>query len=101
MAEQTFNAGATIEPFKAGDKERTARQADVMNEIINRLNSLLSMTVADNLGKFIYADANVVLQLIDIATLDLNVCMDDPDNPGQKIEKVVTFLVKGAPRDPA
>lgn len=47
-----------------GDKARTARHADVMNEIIDRLNAVLSMTLSPGgIGKFVYSDGNVVLQL--------------------------------------
>ncbi len=95
MAEGESGAsGGAIDRLEKGDTERTARHADVMNEIIDRLNSLLNATVSPpKIGKFIYSDTNVVLQLTDAKLLDLNVCIDG-------VEKVVTFLVKGTPRDP-
>ena len=55
--------GVKIARLNKGDSKRTAMHADVMNEIIDRLNALLSMTVSPaRAGKFTYADANVVLE---------------------------------------
>ncbi len=64
MADEGTTGGTKIERLKKGDKDRTARHADVMNEIIDKLNALHNMTVSpQGAGKFIYADGNIVLQL--------------------------------------
>ena len=77
MAEQGKTGGKTIEPFKTGDKTRTARQAGVMNEIIKALNTLQNMTVSpQEFGKFIYSDANIILQL------DQTLGIPDPPTTG-------------------
>lgn len=54
--------GTRIERLKKGDKTRTAQHADVMNEIIDKLNALWSMQVVPGTaGEFFYSDGNVVL----------------------------------------
>ena len=63
MAEQS-GSSRKIERLKKGDKERTARHADVMNELIDQLNAWGAIKVSpDGGGKFIFSDANVILQL--------------------------------------
>jgi hypothetical protein len=95
MATEGQSGGKQIARLKTGDKTRTARHADVMNEIIDALNALQNMTVSPTgTGKFIYSDANAVLDLTNaLIPLDLHVCIEGE-------EKVVTFYVKGAPRNP-
>jgi hypothetical protein len=54
--------GKKIERLSKGDSTRTARHADVMNEIIDRVNSFLGMTVTPKgKGKFIFSESNIVL----------------------------------------
>ncbi len=56
--------GQQIARLEKGDSTRTARHADVMNEIIDAINKLYAMTVTpQGAGKFIWADANGVLAL--------------------------------------
>jgi hypothetical protein len=51
-----------IEPLTKGDSTRTARHADVMNEIIDKVNLLLAMSVSpQGSGKFLVSDSNIVL----------------------------------------
>jgi len=56
--------GKEIQRLAKGDKSRTARHSDMMNEIIDALNALQNITISpQSLGKFVYAAGNVVLQL--------------------------------------
>ncbi len=58
------SGGQQIARLEKGDSTRTAQHADVMNEIIDAANKFYSMTVTpQGAGKFIWADANGVLQL--------------------------------------
>jgi hypothetical protein len=64
MANEGATGGVKIARLEKGDRKRTALHADMMNEIIDKVNSLLSMSVSpDGAGKFIYADANTVLEI--------------------------------------
>jgi hypothetical protein len=99
-----------IERLSKGDKNRTAKHAAVMNEIIDALNTLLAMTVVSdttadkpNAGDFIYSDGNVVLKLknpgggtIDVAggnTLDQ---ADDGEHEVDEVKRI-TFVGYGDP----
>jgi hypothetical protein len=65
------SGGRQIARLAKGASDRTARHADVMNEIIDAINALRNITVAfpvpetgaTNSGKFIFADANTALNL--------------------------------------
>lgn len=51
-----------IARLEKGDNTRTAQHADVMNEIIDKLNTLLAIQVVPaSAGEFFYSDGNVVL----------------------------------------
>ncbi len=64
MAEGQTGTPAKIERLKKGDSSRTARHADVMNEIIDKLNAILSLTVSPTgAGNFIFSDSNGILRL--------------------------------------
>jgi len=64
MADEGKTGGKKIARLEKGDKTRTARHAEVMNEIIAAINALNNITVSPaGIGKFIYSDGNVVLQL--------------------------------------
>ena len=54
-------AETKIRELKKGDSTRTAMHTAVMNEIIGKLNNLLSMEVKGQ-GKFHYSDGNIVLE---------------------------------------
>jgi hypothetical protein len=71
MAEEGAGSSKQIARLEKGNSERTARHAEVMNEIINRLNGFSTATVRiTNLvpgvqptGQFLVSDSNVVLEL--------------------------------------
>jgi hypothetical protein len=93
MAEgETGSGQLQIARLEKGNKDRTAMHADVMNEIIDKLNALLAMQVQPA-GKLIVSDANVVLDLTAGKTVDLHVCVEG-------VEKVATFYIQGDLRDP-
>jgi hypothetical protein len=57
-------SGQKIQRLKKGDSARTAQHADVMNEIIDKLNTLLSIKIVPtSAGEFFYSEGNVVLLL--------------------------------------
>lgn len=61
---QGGTGGQQIARLEKGDSTRTAMHADVMNEIIDAINKMLALTVSpQDAGKFIWADANGVLQI--------------------------------------
>ncbi len=64
MADEGTSGGQEIARLEKGDSTRTARHADVMNEIIDAINKMYAMQVTpQGAGKFIWADANGVLDL--------------------------------------
>ena len=64
MAAEGQKGGNQIARLQKGKSDRTARHADVMNEIIDALNKLIMLTVKpDGAGKLMMADGNAVLQL--------------------------------------
>jgi hypothetical protein len=74
------SGGKKIERLAKGDKTRTARHASVMNELIDKVNLLLAMTVSPmTKGKFIFSDANVVLDASKFGG-EIEVAQDDFDD---------------------
>lgn len=63
MASEGTTGTTKIQRLEKGNKKRTARHADVMNELIDAINKLYELKVSGGLGKLIVADGNVVLQL--------------------------------------
>lgn len=64
MATEGQSGAQQIARLEKGDSTRTAMHADVMNEIIDAVNRMLALTVSpQGAGKFIWSDANGVLQI--------------------------------------
>jgi hypothetical protein len=64
MADEGKSGGKKIARLTKGDKKRTARHADVMNEIIDAINALYAMEIIpQGTGKLLVSDANVTLVL--------------------------------------
>jgi hypothetical protein len=59
--EQT--GGRKIQRLSKGDKNRTARHAAVMNELIDAVNMLTNGSLSPpGIGKIVYSDGNWVIQ---------------------------------------